>query len=136
MIVRITSLADLMAVVDKRLSRLKISRSAVKRLPGMRNTEVVNNYFSGRAKDVQFDATALPLCAGLGLEIWVRTIPSTAAEKRKYDEEFARWMAEGGIVLHEDSEVQQEQVFPGGRVPRKTVRGVRTGEDVRQSSQV
>lgn len=122
MIVKISSLADAMAALDKRLARLRISRSATKNFPGVK-TETVNNWHAGRAVDMNF-TMFLALMNGAGLEVYVRTMPLTSAEKRKYDKDLAAWMAEVGLALEPDSEVQVEQSFAKGVLPRRATRGI------------
>ena len=119
---RITSLADFMTYIDYRLSKLRISRSSTQNFPGIRG-ELVNNWWGGRAADMN-GTSMLALAAGVGCEIWIRTLPRTATERIKFDAEFAAWMAEGGLVLEPDSEVQVTQRFPEGVVGRRAARGI------------
>lgn len=128
MIFNVKTLDGIMKVLDGRLAKLKISRSATKYFPGMNKTETVNNYHSRRATDISFK-TLMHLLHGAGLELWVREIPKSSAQQKAFHVKFAGWMTEANLLLEPDSEVQEEQVPAPGQVLRRVSRGIVKIED-------
>lgn len=117
---QVRTLRDMMNVLDDRLKSLKVSRSATRNFEGV-NSETLNGWWAKQNRTMRSDVL-LALLAGAGLEIWLRPIPRNARERKKYEEDFAAWMAGAGIKLEPDSEIQIEQVAPEGvilsRVPQ------------------
>jgi hypothetical protein len=109
---QVSTLEEIMEALDQRLKKLKISRSATQNFPGVKS-ETLNGWFSSRSRDMR-TSIVLALLAGAGLEVWLREIPRTSTERKRYELEFAAWMASGGIKLEPDSEIQVEQVVPDG----------------------
>lgn len=120
---QVRTLEDIMAFLDQRLKALKISRSATQNFPGIKS-EVVNGWFANRSRDMS-TKILMALWAGVGVEVWLRPIPRTAAERLKYEADFADWMAQGGIKLEDDSEVRMPQTAPPGRELARVGRGAK-----------